>query len=354
MKPLAAPAYTAEEQELAISSLDRLTVPLVAEFLAGRGLRKAKTKPEMMVRVQDALEAGTLSYGDLFLYLNSIEAWGRQHVTLFDGPKEGVASWLDPAWVSDRASAEGLSELLNAEQPLALPRELTLSSIEYSGAVLRISAVERREGIVREHDYDTEKRLEDDTTIIYRAYKYLVYRGFIIFEWDLVANQAALRISQLPSGEKYEDARSRFEALIASLLDLGGFSPICLRSVIARLHELEEMKKPEARSQGIAYRTIEGRTVEGRGAGGSLGMMGESVVDTTMSNVRKVSVGHTGNFYWLPADVNVASDNPLTNELHVIMNGEARRTNFPVYSPEPQIRYVLQRIRAIASGASRP
>jgi hypothetical protein len=345
------PVYSLEEQDLAVASMIRLSNPLILDFFHNCGIRKGTNKAEMKLRLVDALEAGFVSHADLYLYLNTIESWGRQHVILFDGPASSTDNWRDPAWVTDHVTRHGLSDYFNVTLPLALPTDLTLSSIEYTPAKLRITAVERREGVVREPELDREDAVADDT-IIYRAYRYQVYRGLIAFEWDLVANHAFIQISQLPSGEKYEDATARFDALITHLFSLSDFPSICLRSVITRLHELEEQHIPEARSQGIAYKTLQGRTVEGRGSSGTAGLFGETIVDTTMASVRKVSVGHTGNFYWLPPDVNMPSDNPLTQDLHVTLIGDWRRINFPVFSPEPHIRYVLQRIRAIATPTS--
>jgi hypothetical protein len=373
------PAYTLEEQQLAIASMLRLNNPLINAFLAHHGLKKGNNKAQLQLRITDALEAEVISYADIYKYLHPIESWGRQHIVLFDGPAKNLEEWSDPQWVIAHIENQKLSHLLNIDTPLALPKDLTLSSIKYSNSVLRITAVERREGEVRdpESDYSTEtffpgsaktdghvdqptdpsqtediqSQLTIDESIIYRAYRYRIYRGIISFEWDVAANHAFLQISQLPSGEKYEDAITRFDILVSNIIKLGDYSPLCLRSVIARLHELEELRKPEARSQGIAYKTVQGRTIEGKSAAGTLNLLGESVVDTTMSTVRKVSVGHTGNFYWLPPDVNIQdSQNPLTQELHVYLNGDAQRCNFPVLTPESHTRYVLQRIRAIAAG----
>jgi len=370
--------YSPEEQQLAIASLMRLNNALIIDFLTSHGIRKGVNKAELKVRLTDALEAEVISYQDIFRFLNPIESWGKQHVILFDGPTRDLDGWRNPAWVSALIDQHKLSHLVNADLPLALPKELTLTSISYADSILRITAVERREGEVRdpESDYQSESTnpirylepsaIEDpakqspleeglDETIIYRAYRYQVYRGLIAFEWDTLANHATLQISQLPSGEKYEDAMARFDGLVGGFIQLNDYSAVCLRRVIARLHELEENGEPEAMSKGIAYKTVQGRTIEGKSAGGSLGLLGESVVDTTMSTVRKVSVGHTGNFYWLPPDVNeIDSPNPLTSQVHVILNGDAKRCNFPVRVPEPQIRYVLQRIRAIAEAAPQP
>ena len=375
--------YTSEEQQLAIASMLRLNNSLIIEFLTSHGIKRGSNKAELKVRLTDAIEANVITCADIYRYLNPIESWGRQHVILFNGPGKNLEQWRDPDWVSAHIDQQNLRHLVEADLPLALPKDLTLTSIRYAESVLRITAVERREGEVRdpESDFQSESSsgitsksiqyLEQssvespakqdlaeemlDETIIYRAYRYQVYRGIITFEWDLVANHATLQISQFPSGEKYEDAMARFDALTTGFIQLNDFSPVCLRSVIARLHELEELGSPEAMSKGIAYKTVQGRTIEGKSAAGSLGLLGETVVDTTMSTVRKVSVGHTGNFYWLPPDVNdIDSPNPLTNQIHVFLHGDAKRCNFPVLTPEVQIRYVLQRIRAIAEAASKP
>lgn len=78
--------------------------------------------------------------------------------------------------------------------------------------------------------------------------------------------------------------------------------------------------------------------------------MGEEVIDKSMANVRKIGVGHTGNYYWLPLNVNSVTHNILTDEVHVALIGEWNRINFTVTYPEDHVRYVLRRIRALASG----
>ncbi len=175
--------------------------------------------------------------------------------------------------------------------PLALPEKLTLSSIEHTPTSLRITAVERREGALREPELDKREEVED-SEIIYKAYIYKIVRGFTAFEWDLTSNQAFLQVTQLPSGQRYDEAATRFFELVAGILRTDDFTQIDLRHVIKRLHELEESGTPETRSHGMGYKTLQGRTLTGRSSSGSGALLGESVIDDAMASIRKVGVGH--------------------------------------------------------------
>jgi hypothetical protein len=239
-----------------------------------------------------------------------------------------------------------LDDYLDTQVPLALPEKLTLSAIHYSPEKLRITAVERREGALREPDLDRTEEVED-SEVIYKAYVFKIVRGFSVFEWDLMANQAFMQVTQLPSGQRYEEAASRFMEMINGVLDIGEFSHVELRNVISRLHALEQAGTPEARSHGIGYRTLQGRTLTGRSSTGVGALLGETVIDDAMASIRAVGVGHLGNFYWLPSTDGDRSVNPLEDEVHVELIGEFKRVNFMTSNCERDIRYVLQRIRSL-------
>ena len=59
-----------------------------------------------------------------------------------------------------------------------------------------------------------------------RAYLSGTSRGLVIFEWNLVASNAMLQITELPSESKYEEVRDQFADLRA-LGSLWGCSPQC-------------------------------------------------------------------------------------------------------------------------------
>jgi hypothetical protein len=67
-----------------------------------------------------------------------------------------------------------------------------------------------------------------------------------------------------------------------------------------------------------------------------------------MDSVRKNSVGHLGNFYWLAGKKPGPGANPLSGEVHVIIVGAKSRVNFPTPNSEEVVRYVLHRVRALS------
>ena len=134
--------YSPEEQQLAIASMLRLNNALIIDFLTSHGIRKGSNKAELKVRLTDALEANVIGYDDIFRFLNPIESWGKQHVILFNGPTRDLDKWRNPEWVSAYIAQHNLTQLVDADLPLALPKELTLTSIRYADSILRITAVE--------------------------------------------------------------------------------------------------------------------------------------------------------------------------------------------------------------------
>ena len=295
----------------------------------------------------DALEAEQIQYSQIIVFLDEIEPWGKQHVVIYDGPTYDIAHWRDADWVRKYLEIHELNNYLNTQIPLALPETLTLSSIQWSPTKLRITAVERREGALREPELDREGEVED-LEVIYKAYIYRIVRGLSIFEWDLVSNQAFFQITQLPSGQRYEDASTRFSELFNNILQVQDFTSVDLRDVISRLHAVEQAGTPEARSHGIGYRTLLGRTLTGRSSLGAGALLGETVIDDAMASIREVGVGHLGNFYWLPDPTGDRTTNPLETEVHVELVGEYKRVNFLTTNCEQDFRYVLQRIRNIS------
>jgi hypothetical protein len=341
---IAIPTYTPQEMDLIINSIMSLKKERIQAFLETHGLDGIGTKAIKRGTLMGALAEGKVHHAQIVAYLDEIEPWGKQHVILFDGPACDISPWRNSQWVRKHLEDKGLDDYLDTQVPLALPDRLTLSSILHTPTRLRITAVERREGALREPELDRREEVED-SEVIYKAYIYKIVRGFTVFDWDLTANQAFLQISQLPSGQRYEEAVSRFGELLDDVLKIGDFAQVELRNVISRLHELEEAGTPEARSHGIGYRTLQGRTLTGRSSTGTGALLGESVIDDAMASIRAVGVGHLGNFYWLPSADGDRTTNPLEDEIHVELIGEYKRVNFMTPSCERDLRYVLQRIR---------
>jgi hypothetical protein len=239
-----------------------------------------------------------------------------------------------------------LGRFLNANLPLILPEKMKVSSILHDSGRIRITAIKRRDWWERSRDYDTSSTTADGDDIELRAFIHRVTRSLVAFEWNLVANNAFLQISQLPTGFDYAEVAEEFFTLVQGWLDISKFAIVDLRPPIKKLHELEESGAGETRSHGINYRTLQGRRFEGKSASPADPLLGEAAIDAALREVRKAGVGHLGNFYWLPNNATNPHVNPLDGEIHVIVVGSKSRINFPTPNDERTVRYVLSRIRS--------
>jgi hypothetical protein len=347
VRPLREPRYTKEEKESALTHLFALRKVQIEEFLRTNELRTSGPKAELRSRLEAALESRELSYADLVRYLDSSSPWGKQHVLLYRGPSAGCDAWRKEAQVRRRLARRGLERYLNASLALILPDAIRLSSIVHTSELLRVVAVERRDWYERKAEYDRRESMRDGTDLVLKGFIHHVVRGLFTFEWNLVANSGSLQITQLPTGHSYEDASERFWTLVAPWLGGQWFSPVDLAPAVAQLHRGEEGTDGETRSHGFDYRTITGRRLWGRSATARQPLLGEAVIDQVLGQIRDRGVAGVGNFYWLPGLGSKGQENPLRDEVHVIIVANRGRIDFPTPNSERVVRYVLSRIRAL-------
>lgn len=337
-----------EEQETLFDFLFALRKSHIRDFLVRVGLPTSGTKEALRSRLIEAVRDGSLVIGEIVSYLDSVACWGKQHLFLYDGPQGDIEEWRDPAYVKRLLAEHQLDRLFNSQLPLVLPEVLTLSSVTHNDGKLRVTAVQKREYVERASEHDEERVCDDRERITLRAYVHHVARTLVVFEWDLNANTATLQITQLQEDGDYENLSKEFSRLVQPWLDLKQFVLVDLRPAIRRLHEIENTPEAEVRSHGIDYRSPQGRRVSARSPSPRASVLGEDHIDEALENVRKNSVGHLGNFYWLPNITVGHVPNPLTNDVHVIIVGAKSRINFPTPNPEEALRYVLHRMRSVS------
>lgn len=346
IKSVASRTFSDDEQALLVTDLLSLKKTQIGEFLFSVGLPKSGSKEELRSRIEEALEDGSLSFVQIVQFLDLVIPWGKQHVYLFKGPQSSIANWRKEEWVAALLKKHRLGRYYNANLPLALPDQMKVSSIQHDSHRLRITAIKRRDWWERNEDYDDEATTEAGEDVELRAFVHRVTRSLVAFEWDLVANNAFLQISQLPTGFDYADVADEFFELIDAWLDRSMFSPCDLRPPITQLHALEESGSGETRSHGIDYRTLQGRRFGGKSASAADPLLGEATIDAALSAIRKSGIGHLGNFYWVPRNGAGSAPCPFESDIHVILVGFKNRINFPTPNDEETVRYVLSRIRS--------
>jgi len=349
IKDLEPPEYTAEERKSLIDFLLALKTAQIREFLKLVELPVSGTRIDLRERVQTALDDGEVTYEQVVGFLDSLAPWGKQHVFLYSGPRGDLAQWKDPDAVFQLLKDHRLGKLFNARLPLILPEKLTLSSITHLDGKLRITVVRKRTYSERAPEHDDEKQSVAGEPITLRAYVHHVSRMLVVFEWDLVSNDAILHITQLDRDTLYEQVAKEFFELVKAWLDIESmFGLVDIRGAIPKLHEFEGNGHPEARSHGIHYRTLQGRRVSGHSPSHLDSVLGEKGIDRAMEIVREESVGHLGNFYWLSNGSSGPVSNPLQGDVHVILVADKSRINFPTPNTEDVLRYVLHRVRQLS------
>lgn len=347
---MSTPTDPRTEGELLIDILLGLRIDRVRVFMDRVGLPRSGTKAELRDRAEAGLGDGTFSIDRLIDYLDEVEPWGRQHAILLEAEPSAATGWRQSAATRRRLAEAGVEELLDHRQRQRLPENLSLSSISVEGDVVRIVAVERRDYDERDPDHDPLPHTEDGQLIVYKAYRHVVTRGLLTLRWNTATRAAALHISEGFGRYDYDDALTRFGALVVDFLDLDRFSTKQIGKAIRKLHEDERAGNGEIRSHRVGYESRGGRTVEATSPSTNISVVGEQVVDDAMEEVAGVSTGRIGNFFWLPGKGPTPAQNPLGDRrgLHVIVIAAASRVHFMVPSDENSVTYVLQRIRALS------
>lgn len=342
--------YTREERKIILEYVeDELTVPMIKDFLREKGLPLGGKKSELIETVVEAIRMKQVTYVELIDLLDEVLPWGAQHVFLYGEPEiKDTSAYRDPKEFGKLLAANGASRSFRARLPLALPDTLALSSIVHDGSAIRIVAIERREGFLRDSFRDTRSKTERDEVIEFRAYVEKTTRGLIIFEWDLVQNHAMMQVTTLPTKGDYGHAATRFSKLVSKWLDLSRFPVLNLRRGIAAFHT-EHVEKGEASRvtpHGVAYNTMAGGRVEARSATAKLPLSDDADAADAVERMRTEGIGRHGNFYWNVYPGCDDEEAQVGRGIHVKLLGEAQRSHFPTSNTEEVVRHVLSDIRA--------
>jgi len=347
IRTLPPPEYTEDEKNALIDFVLAMRKTHVQGFFRDVKLPRSGTKTDLRERLRTALDEGSVTYEQATGFLDAHSPWGKQHVFLYTGPRGELKEWNDPDLLLPHLKNHRVGKYFNARLPLILPEKLTLSSIAHLDGKLRITAVQKREYQERAPEHDDAKKTKDGRPVKLKAYIDHVTRTLVTFEWDLPSNTAMLQVTQLHGDRIYEQVRKEFFGLVGDWIDIEKlFGLVDIRRVVNRLHELERSEHPEARSHGYQYSSPEGTRVGARSRSSRHSVIREAFVDDALEAIQKESVGHLGNFYWLPDAPPALDGNPLTDEVHVILVADKSRINFPTPNSEPVVRYVLHRVRA--------
>jgi hypothetical protein len=338
-------------QDLILDHLIALTNAEIQRFLKRHKIpgASANAKDQLRGVLRQALEANTITTEAVVAFLDEVTPWGKQHVYLYKGPPS--KDWRDQTWVAAYLKSHKVDHLVDARtDAIVLPKELQLASINSSTTRLRVTAIRRREGWVRNEEYDnTSKKAPDGRPLWLKAFVYEVLRGIVAFEWNLISNEAFLQITQLPSGGNYESVTDEFTKLVEPWLDLKSFKLINLRHALKRLHELEESGKAAAESHAADFSRLGQRRIALRSTSTKVPLRGDIVLDGMLKILWKDGIPRMGDFFFKEDGGVAAKDGKSESRAHVIIMAEKGRVNFVTPYTEDGIRNVLTKLRKLSS-----
>jgi hypothetical protein len=338
-----------EETEALLSHVLSLRRDFINDLLRGKVPFAGRKKGELRVQLQLALETGALTVEDVLSFLAEREPAGKQHVFLYRAKASVNDEWRDTDEVRQAIEEAGYEELLDAELPVAMPEELTLSSITVDGDEVEIIAVEARRYTEHVEALDEFGEDEEGTEIEWRAFAHRVARSTVRLRWDLTTRGVELHITQ--ATEKgtvrnyYDEVVQRFAEQVSSFLDFSKFSPINMHKVLHELGRLEQGVSPLTRSRETSLESPGGSHVRVRSASRTASVYEEQVVRQALVPVDTPTSGQGGNLYWLQG---AAQDGVLDDDLHTVIVAHDARIHFMRPSSVDAIAYVLGQVRSLS------
>jgi hypothetical protein len=340
---------SAEETEALLSHVLSLRRDFINDLLRGNVPFTGRKKGELRGQLKLALKEGALSVEDVLKFLADREPAGKQHVFMYRAKASINNEWRGTESARQAIQRAGFGELLDAELPVAMPEELTLSSIVVEENEVEIVAVEARRYTEHVEELDEVGEADDGTEIEWRAFAHRVARSTVRLRWNLATRAAELHITQ--ATEKgtvrnyYDEVVRRFSQQVEPFLDFANFQPLNMHKVLHALASLEQGANPLTRSRETSFESPGGSHVSARSPSRAASVYQEQVVRQALHPVDTPTSGQGGNLYWLQR---AAQDGALDDDLHTVIIAHDARVHFMRPSSVEAIAYVLGQVRSLS------
>lgn len=280
-----------------------------------------------------ALGNGELTVKKVIAYLDRVEGWGNQHVYLYRSPQALLTTWRNEAQVKKLLDANGYLPLLKKPRPTLLPKNPTLSSIDWDPTRARLVWVVKR---TWEERAEAKDKHSTDGRTFWKAYEERTARGILAFDWDLGTGVAMIMIERLPSGTNYDKVRDEIIRTLKPLIDLQAFQLLRVsRSIlkIAKSSEVDVRKRVDQTKKGGKIALVS--------PGRNTAVKDDPDLVNVQAALGSNTVGDLGNFYWLPTN-----NGHIERRLHTTIHAKDQRIGLFGDRTEEEVRYVIGRIRS--------
>jgi hypothetical protein len=340
---------SAVERDLLLTQLSSLHGNLIRDFMREKEIAPLSgRKDELVDRIRSTLVGGNLTWQELIEYLDRVEPFNKQHVSLYRFVGDAGPDYADAEAVKALLHEHGLADVWDNRLPLAAPEDLTLSSVGFEDDTLEVYAIGRRTYPERRRDREGEVSLGPQFET--RVYENVAIRSWVRLLWHVPSSHVSLQISQLPRQGLYDAVRADFDALIDGWVPLGSFQPLDLGKAVSRLEEAVIEGKGEVRIQSVGHNSHGGLRSQISSGAQAQSVYGESTdYDEALEKLHASGPGAAGSLYFLPAAGGGLSGSLLSEEVHVVLNAKENRINFPRPTDQPALEHVLRRIRTLAT-----
>lgn len=307
-------------------------------LLESVGLPRSGTKEQLRERLTGALADRKIKPDQLASLLDTVDAWGRQHVILYSAPDKIPHHFKSAAALQAFLDKNKINVKVNEPVNHVRPEGKTIRLISLTKHKLRVEWVETRHWTERLPSLDHRENI-DGAEVVYHANKRRYQRAISAFEWNFAAQTAELFIHRLPSGNRYDAEEEAFKALLRPLVELDNFGKIRMRKALSVLKDSPGVRERKTNYVGASGAKL---SMQSSGRSTTISAVPELKEHRDLLKRNKALGAAFLNCFW-------EQDDELPQEVHTHIDGFESRVGFLAQYSEASVRNVISRIRKAAS-----
>lgn len=329
--------HWANESKILVAALMAQRLEHARDLLSAAGLPKSGRREVVEALLLTSVQSGQIPIELVIERLDKIEAWGRQHVFVYQAPERIPMEFRSATALQRKLDNAGFRIQVNTPLSLALPHSKTIRLIRLTKDVLRIEFVEARPWTERINSRDYSEVSENDE-VVFQAYRKRLQRAISSFEWNFTDKTAELYIHRLPSGTRYSKQEIAYRELLKPIVDLDIFEPVKMKRALAKLKDA-----PGVRERKLNYGGLNGSKISLQSPDRATTLGAEPDLKEVTDLIRQSKkFGATFlNGFFEKSEI-------LSEEVHVHIDSFESRVGFLAQCSEASVRYVLSRIRRAA------
>jgi len=310
---------------------------VIIEFLKSKKLHYSGTWPEIFEkRVYPAVQDGVIKINELIDLLSKAEETGRQHVFLFNIPKETLLT-LSKASLLAKTKAAGWNDLIESPIILDKPKEQTVTAVrwEKDGSYI-IKAISTR---TRYEYLGTEITKE---RILNKRYKIIESRAISLLKIH-PSGLAEVRLSSKSHTTKYHEDVEEFLRLTTPIVPMQKIMSFALNLNNSKTNIWNNRANLThlLRFSDATLKNSKGNTVRVTTGDRDSDLLDDNSIVKTMEQFTGADVScETNNIFFKTIENQILP----SREVHVLMSGEINEFTITAYCKDSDYDYIFKNI----------